>query len=396
MALRALSRPAPRPLQPPPRRRFDRSIGAAFHDSFRIVSRPIQARVSRRAIAHNIDVVRKAAPSSRVWAVLKADAYGHGLARAFGDDSPAFARADGIAILETETAEILRSLGWRKPILLLEGCFDAADLDAAARLDVTVTVHHDEQVAMIEAARFDRPLPVYLKMNTGMNRLGFAPSRFRTAYERLRACSRVGPITLTTHFANADRPEGVVDQLAVFEHGASGLQGERSLANSAAILAHPETHREWVRPGIMIYGATPFATRTAAEFGLRAAMTLESRLIAVQSLKAGESVGYGHRYAAERDMRIGVVACGYADGYPRVAPNGTPVVVDGIATRLVGRVSMDMLTVDLTPVPQATVGSVVELWGARLPVDEVAQAAGTVGYELLCAVAPRVPITAID
>jgi len=188
----------------------------------------------------------------------------------------------------------------------------------------------------------------------------------------------------------------VVDQMATFERAAAGLDGERSLANSAAILAHPHTHRDWVRPGIMIYGATPFATRSAAEFGLRPAMTLESRLIAVQSLKAGESVGYGHRYAAERDMRVGVVACGYADGYPRVAPNGTPVVVDGVRTRLVGRVSMDMLTVDLTPVPQATVGSVVELWGERVPVDEVAQAAGTVGYELLCAVAPRVPVTAID
>ena len=360
------------------------------------MSRPIQARISRHAIAHNVDVVRQAAPASRIWAVLKADAYGHGLVRAFDHDSPAFAQADGIAILETETAEVLRTLGWRKPILLLEGCFDAADLEAAARLDVTVTVHDDAQVAMIEAARFAKSLPVYLKMNTGMNRLGFMPSRFRAVHERLRACSRVGPITLTTHFANADRPEGVVDQMALFEHGAAGLRGERSLANSAAILAHPETHRDWVRPGIMLYGASPFATRSAAEFGLRAAMTLESRLIAVQSLKAGESVGYGHRYAAERDLRIGVVACGYADGYPRVAPNGTPVAVDGVRTRLVGRVSMDMLTVDLTPVPQATVGSVVELWGDRVPVDEVAQSAGTVGYELLCAVAPRVPMTAID
>jgi len=363
---------------------------------FIFVSRPIQARISRRAIAHNIDIVRRAAPTSRVWAVLKADAYGHGLARAFGDDSPAFARADGIAILETETAEVLRRLGWKKPILLLEGCFEPSDLDVAARLGVTVTVHDDEQVAMLEAARFATTLPVYLKMNTGMNRLGFTPSRFRIAHERLSACPRVAAITLTTHFANADRPEGVVDQMATFERAAAGLDGERSLANSAAILAHPHTHRDWVRPGIMIYGATPFATRSAAEFGLRPAMTLESRLIAVQSLKAGESVGYGHRYAAERDMRVGVVACGYADGYPRVAPNGTPVVVDGVRTRLVGRVSMDMLTVDLTPVPQATVGSVVELWGERVPVDEVAQAAGTVGYELLYAVAPRVPVTAID
>lgn len=360
------------------------------------MSRPIRARVSRLAIAHNIDVVRRTAPGTRVWAVLKADAYGHGLVRAFADDSPAFAHADGIAILDTDTAARLRELGWTRPLLLLEGCFDAADLDEAARLDVTVTVHHDEQLAMLDAARFDRPVPVYLKMNTGMNRLGFAPSRFRAAHERLRACPRVGAITLTTHFANADRPDGIVDALVAFERGAAGLSGERSLANSAAILAHPETHHDWVRPGIMIYGASPFATRSAAEFGLRPAMTLESTLIAVQQLQSGQSVGYGHRFTAERDMRIGIVACGYADGYPRVAPNGTPIVVDGVRTRIVGRVSMDMLTVDLTPVPMAEVGSPVELWGAQVAVDEVAQAAGTVGYELLCAVAPRVPVQTVD
>ncbi len=360
------------------------------------MSRPIQALLSRQAIADNIDVVRRHAPTSRVWAVLKADAYGHGLERTVAGDSPALARADGIAILETETAASLRELGWRKPILLLEGCFEPADLAAAARLDVTIGVHDDEQIAMIEAARVDRPLSIYLKMNSGMNRLGFVPDRYRDAHARLRAIRSVGTITLTTHFANADRPEGCMEQLAAFERGAAGLDGPRSLANSAAILAHPETHHDWVRPGIMIYGASPFATRGAAEFGLRPAMTLASELIAVQHLEAGDAVGYGHRYVAERAMRIGVVACGYADGYPRVAPSGTPVAVDGIRTRVVGRVSMDMLTVDLTPVPEARVGSPVELWGRVVPVDEVAQAAGTVGYELLCALAPRVPKRTID
>ncbi len=360
------------------------------------VPRPIKALISRHAIAHNIDVVRKTAPRSRVWAVLKADAYGHGLVRAVGGDSPALAAADGIAILETEAAQRLRDLGWRRPILLLEGCFDAADLDVAVRLGVTVTVHDPEQITMIEAARIAAPVPVYLKMNSGMNRLGFVPQRFREAHERLRATAKVGVITLTTHFANADRPEGVADQLAAFERGVAGIEGPRSLANSAAILAHPQTHRDWVRPGIMIYGASPFATRTAAEFGLRPAMRLESSLIAVQHLQPGQAIGYGHRYSAEREMRVGVVACGYADGYPRVAPNGTPIAVDGIRTRVVGRVSMDMLTVDLTPVPHATVGSPVELWGERIPVDEVAQSAGTVGYELLCAMAPRVPVIMVD
>ena len=360
------------------------------------VSRPIKALFSRLAIAHNIEVVKKAAPRSKVWAVLKADAYGHGLVRTITDDSPALTHADGIAILETSTAELVRQLGWRLPILLLEGCFDAGDLAVAARLGVTLTVHHDEQIAMIEAARFDSPIDVYLKMNTGMNRLGFSVARYRQAHERLVATSKVGTITLMTHFANADRPEGVADQLAVFERGAAGLNGPRSLANSAAILAQADTHAGWVRPGIMLYGASPFATRSAAEFDLRPAMELQSELIAVQQLQVGDVVGYGHRYSAERAMRVGVVACGYADGYPRVAPTGTPIAVDGVKTRVIGRVSMDMLTVDLANVPHAVVGSPVELWGSQVPVDDVAQAAGTVGYELLCALAPRVPVITID
>ena len=358
--------------------------------------RPVRALVSRQAVAHNIAVVRAAAPGRRVWAVLKADAYGHGLSRVAGVDSPALVDADGIAILEVETAARLRSTGWTRPLLLLEGCFDAADLEAAIGLGVTVTVHHDEQIAMIESLPPGVPVPVYLKMDTGMGRLGFRPEAFRTAYQRLRASANVGAITSTTHFANADRTDGIAEPLDVFERGTRGLDGERSLANSAAVLLHPATHGDWVRPGIMLYGATPFATRSAAEFDLRPAMRFESRLIAVQALAAGDGVGYGHRFVADRSMRIGVVACGYADGYPRVAPNGTPVAVDGVRTTLVGRVSMDMLTVDLTPVPQATVGSAVELWGERIPVDEVAQAAGTVGYELLCAVAPRVPVTTVD
>jgi alanine racemase len=327
---------------------------------------------------------------------MKADAYGHGLERIVGSGADALSHADGIAILETQTAERVRDLGWTRPILLLEGCFDAADLVAAARQDLTITVHDDEQIAMIESSPLARPIPVYLKMNSGMNRLGFTPDRFRPAYERLLRTGKVGTITLTTHFANADRPDGIVDQMVNFERGAAGLDAPRSLANSAAILAHPESHGDWVRPGIMLYGASPFATRSAAEIGLRPAMELTSALIAIQSLRAGEKIGYGHRFAAERDMRVGVVACGYADGYPRTAPDGTPIAVDGVRTRVVGRVSMDMLTVDLSPVPGASIGSAVELWGANVPVDEVAQAAGTVGYELLCAVAPRVPFVVVD
>ena len=360
------------------------------------VTRPIKALISRHAIAGNIDVVRRHAPASKIWAVLKADAYGHGLQRIVDADSPALRRADGVAILDTDTARLVRESGWTRPILLLEGCFDAGDLDIAGRLDVTIGVHDDEQIAMIEAAGVGRPLSVYLKMNSGMNRLGFAPARYRQACQRLRASGKVGHITLTTHFANADRPDGVDEPLAAFERATRGLDDACSLANSAAILAHPATHRDWVRPGIMLYGASPFATRPAVEFGLRPAMRLTSALIAIQSLAAGDAIGYGHRFRAERDMRIGVVACGYADGYPRVAPAGTPVAVCGVRTHIVGRVSMDMLTVDLTPLPEARVGSPVELWGDLVAVDEVAQAAGTVGYELLCAVAPRVSKVTVD
>ena len=360
------------------------------------MSRPIEALLSRRAIAANIDIVKRAAPTSRVWAVLKADAYGHGLMRVADTDSPALTNADGIAILDLEAAELLRERGWTKPILLLEGCFDAGDLERAMRSDVTVTVHHDEQIAMIEAARPVAPLAVYLKMNTGMNRLGFAPATVRVAYERLRATGKIGVVSWMTHFANSDRADGIEEQVAAFERGVGGLPGPQSLAKSAAVLLHPDTHRDWVRPGVLIYGATPFARRSAAAFGLIPAMTLRSRLIATQQLQVGDRVGYGHRYVADRAMRIGVVACGYADGYPRVAPTGTPVAVDGVRTTLVGQVSMDMITVDLSPVPQAQVGSEVELWGMSIPVDEVAQAAGTVGYELLCAVAPRVRFTTVD
>ena len=361
-----------------------------------LMPRPIVARVSRRAIAHNLAIVRSLAPRSAIWGVVKADAYGHGLMRTTSGASNAFANADGLALLDAGEAVALREAGWTRPILLLEGPFVFGDCELAARFGLTIVVHDDAQITMLERGRFDRTIDVYLKMNSGMNRLGFTPGRYAKAYRRLAHLHRVATITLMTHFANSDRDEGVAAEMECFERGARALTAPRSLANSAAILAHPATHADWVRPGIMLYGASPFATRSAAEFGLVAAMTLQSEIIATQTLAAGDVVGYGHRYTADRAMRIGVVACGYADGYPRVAPNGTPVLVGGVRTRLVGRVSMDMLTVELTPTPFADVGTPVELWGVALPVDEIAQAAGTVGYELLCALAPRVPVTLQD
>ena len=240
-------------------------------------------------------------------------------------------------------------------------------------------------------------MDVYLKMNTGMNRVGFAPDAYAAAHARLRKLPNIGQITLMTHFANADLPDGVQQPMAIFNRTVAPILAEhpdnqRSCSNSAATLAHPEAHFDWVRPGIMTYGGTPFGDKTAAECGLQAAMTLESELIATQSIKKGDAVGYGSRFIADADMRIGVVACGYADGYPRHAPDGTPMMVDGVQTRLIGRVSMDMLMVDLSMLPNAKVGSTVELWGKNIPIDSVAQASDTIGYELMCALALRVPV----
>jgi alanine racemase len=232
-------------------------------------------------------------------------------------------------------------------------------------------------------------------MNSGMNRLGYTPEKYRAAWERARACAGIGQITLMTHFSDADTPRGVSEQMETFERGAQGIAGARSLANSAATLWHPSTHFDWVRPGIILYGASPSGFASALEgTGLQPAMTLASELIATQHVAEGQTVGYGSIFTARKPMRIGVVACGYADGYPRVAPEGTPVIVDGVLTHVVGRVSMDMLTVDLTPVHTAGVGARVELWGNNLPIDDVAKACGTIGYELMCAVAPRVPVRA--
>lgn len=339
----------------------------------------------------NLATAKRHAPNSRVWAIVKANAYGHGLERGMRG----FAAADGLGLIEPEGALRLRELGWTKPILLLEGCFDAADLSMAQEYAIDIAVHCSEQIDMLEKAADGRPLNVHLKMNSGMNRLGFAPEAFAGAYARLQMLPGVNRIILMTHFANADDPANgglpFSRQWENFCAACAGLEGERSVANSAADLLHADAAADWVRPGVMLYGGTP-GMKTAEEFGLRPAMTLASEIIGVQRVQAGAAVGYGSRFIAERPMTVGVVACGYADGYPRHAPNGTPVIVDGVRTAIVGRVSMDMITVDLTPVPSARVGSRVVLWGKGLPIDEVAHAAGTIGYELMCALAPRVHV----
>lgn len=357
--------------------------------------RPLRATIDIAAMRSNLALARAHAGNARVWAVVKANGYGHGLANALRG----FGAADGMALVEPDAALRLRELGWQKPVLLLEGFFDRQDLELVAAYGLDTVVHGEEQLRMLETVPLRGTLDVHLKVNSGMNRLGFRPHQVAAAHARLRALPAVRRIVLVTHFANADDEHNpampLAEQMRRTRLAAAGLDAPLSLANSAAGLLHGELAEAWVRPGIMLYGATP-GVKSAAEFGLRPAMTLSSRLIAVQPIAAGEAVGYGSRFVAERETRIGVVACGYADGYPRHAPDGAPVLVDGVRCALAGRVSMDMLTVDLSAAPAAAAGAEVILWGAGLPVDEVAQAAGTIGYELMCAVAPRVAVAVRD
>jgi alanine racemase len=342
--------------------------------------------------------------------VVKANAYGHGIERVF----EGLRGADGFALLDLDEARRVRALGWRGPVLLLEGVFEQRDLELCSRLDLWHTVHCDEQIDMLATHKTNLPHRVFLKMNSGMNRLGFTPSHYRAAWTRLNALPQVDEISLMTHFSDADGAPGIAAQMAVFAAITRDLPGERSLSNSAATLRHrvsaetasqqPDTQAasDWVRPGIALYGSAPdYPAGNAGAWGLQPAMTLASKIIATQDLLAGQSVGYGSAFVADQAMRIGIVACGYADGYPRLCGTGTPVLVHGLRTRTLGRVSMDMLAVDLTPLAQAGqpagFGSPVTLWGRAdnggvLDIDEVARHAGTLGYELMCALAPRVPV----
>ena len=325
--------------------------------------------------------------------MIKANAYGHGVERV----ARHLEAADGFAVLDFQEALRLRGCGVTKPILMLEGFFKAADIELLAQHRLTPVIHDPEQVEILKRTALAGEIDAYLKVNSGMNRLGFGVETLRPAYSALRMHRHVRHLTLMTHFADADGASGVKAQLEWFDEltGPFEAQG-RSLANSAALLRYPEARGDWVRPGIMLYGCSPFASmsasRSAAELGLRPAMTLSSEIIAVQSLKRGERIGYGFSYEAAAEMAIGIVACGYADGYPRHAPSGTPVLVNGRRTRTVGRVSMDMIAVDISGMPDAYVGTPVTLWGEGLSADEVGAAAGTLSYELLTKVTARVPI----
>jgi alanine racemase len=355
--------------------------------------RPIRATISAGAMTHNLLVARTCAAGAKVWAVVKANAYGHGLERA----ARALAAADGFAVLDFQEAARLRVSGVQKPILMLEGFFKPADVPLIHKYGLTPVIHNAEQVEMLRRSVLPGEIDVYLKVNSGMNRLGFTVDNLRPAYNALRMHPQVKQLTFMTHFADAEGAAGVEAQLTWFRELTKDYAAAPvSLANSGALLRFPEARGDWVRPGIMLYGCSPLTepafVRTAEELKLKPAMTLGSELIATQHLQAGERIGYGFSYEAVGEMTIGVVACGYADGYPRHAPTGTPVLVNGKRTRVVGRVSMDMLCVDISNIAEAYIGSPVTLWGEGLPAEEVAAAAGTLSYELLCGLGQRVPV----
>jgi alanine racemase len=353
-----------------------------------------RATVDAAALHHNLTTARRRAQGARVMAVIKANAYGHGLV----GTARALRKADAFGVARIEEAMALRDAGLDNPIVLLEGIIDASSLPLAASLALEPVVHSPEQLAMIEGAELPRPLQAWLKVDSGMNRLGFPPEAARAAASRLAACPQTTPqIRLMTHLACADERDARVTetQLRVFSEALGDLPGERSIANSAALLWRPDSHVEWVRPGIMLYGVSPFADQTGVELGLRPAMALMSTVIALRTVQRGDRVGYGGVWMAREDSRLAIAAIGYGDGYLRRLGSGTPVLVRGRRAPVAGRVSMDMIAVDVTMVPEVCVGDEVTLWGAGLPVEELARLADTIPYELLCAVTQRVDVTMI-
>ena len=354
------------------------------------MTRLIRAVIDTRALRSNLAVVRRRAPRARVMAVVKANAYGHGLV----PTALALADADALAVARLEEGIALRGAGVRTPIVLLEGIFDAAQLREAAHQDFELIVHNPEQLALLNDARGTHRFGVWLKVDSGMNRLGFRIEDFRDAYATLSACPAVSRLRLLTHLASADLRDdpATTHQIEVFGRAVAGLSAECSVANSAGILSWPTSHADWVRPGLMLYGVSPLADRPAIDFGLVPAMTLYSTVIAVRRVPPGERVGYGGTWTAERSTTLAIVAVGYGDGYPRHMENGTPVLVNGVRAPLAGRVSMDMIGVDVTDLPAVRVGDPVILWGEGLPAELVAPHAETVPYELLCGVSQRVAL----
>lgn len=363
------------------------------------MARPTSAIIHTDALRHNLAQARALAPHSRVMAVVKADGYGHGLERV----ARALEGADAFGVAALSDAERLRAAGLSQPIVLLSGFDEADDLPQLRRLGVETVVHHLGQIEMLEQAGSGDPIRCWLKVDTGMHRLGFAPEQVHQAHARLRAAASVADgLVLMNHFASSDEFDSdesggesagsrqTREQQRVFAAAIDGLAGARSLANSAAVLGWPDSHADWIRPGGLLYGISAVEGRNGEDFGLRPAMTLATRLIAVKRVRKGERIGYAATWECPEDMLIGVAAIGYGDGYPRAAPSGTPVRVAGQDTQVIGRVSMDLMTIDLRGLPQARVGDPVLLWGPELPVERIAAVSGTIGYELTCSITRRV------
>ncbi len=355
--------------------------------------RPARALIDLGALRRNYRLARELA-GGRALAVVKADAYGHGAVRCA---HALEGEADGFAVACIEEALELRESGIRAPILLLEGFFDADELPLIDRHDLWCVAHSDWQIDAIERAALQHPLRVWLKLDSGMHRIGFPPAAYRQAWQRLQALPQVRDVVAMSHFARADELDNVRtdEQIASFERICGDLSTETSLANSPALLGWPQARSDWGRAGLMLYGVSPYSIPHELAGRLQPVMTLESRIIGVRELEAGEPVGYGGQFVTARPTRIGVAALGYADGYPQFAPAGTPVVVDGRPGRVAGRVSMDMLTIDLTDLPEAGLGSQVEFWGGQVQTNEVARWGKTSPYRLLCGL-KRVPRVYMD
>jgi alanine racemase len=355
------------------------------------MGRATRALIDLSALKHNYRLAKQLAPQSRALAAIKANAYGHGavaVAQALSDEADAF----GVACVEEALA--LRGAGISNPILLLEGFFKPSELELLVEHQLDTVIHCTEQLECLLSTPLRTPVKVWLKMDSGMHRLGFSPETFTAAYRVLQEAPQVSDIMLMSHFARADELDSpyTQQQIDCFNRWTQGLQAPRSLANSSAVLAWPDSHAQWVRPGMMLYGVSPLVHATSASALLRPVMQLESEIIAIRALQAGESIGYGGRYICDKPTLVGVVAIGYGDGYPRHARDGTPVLVNGQRTELIGRVSMDMLTVDLSDIAQVRIGDPVQLWGADLSANEVAAACDTIAYELVTGISPRVPL----
>ena len=352
------------------------------------MTRPARVVINLAALHHNLAQVRALAPHSRVMAIVKADAYGHGITRVAIN----LKAADAFGVACLEEARELRAAGITHPVVLLEGPYTGAEMSEISALNLDIVVHDETQVNILERTKNTNPVAVWLKIDSGMHRLGFLPELTRPIWQRLNDCTSVADnIRLMTHLANASQRNDAMTlaQLQCFQSAVGHLSAEKSIANSAGVVAYPAAHLDWIRPGLMLYGVSPMNDSTSQEESLQPVMTLESKLIAIKPVRANEPIGYGATWRCPEDMPVGVVAAGYGDGYPRHAPSGTPVIVNGRKVALIGRASMDMLTVDLRTQPDARVGDPVILWGEGLPVEEIAKYAGTIPYELLCGVHKR-------